>query len=376
EPANSASCEMRDKAYEICRKYLSGEWNNISSDDMVFKTVSGGLSNLLYYCSLPSTHTPVTGEPSQVLLRMYGQLLEKNDTKITDSVITMLLSERNLGPKLYGIFPGGRLEEYIPARAMVCKELKELKYAAIIARKLATVHHLNVPINKDPTWLYDTLKRWLKQVRDYKHECVEKIPQLEKELLEFDFEGEFDYLTKLFSLCGSPIVFAHNDLQEGNILLPSGDITNCVQMNNTKSLELLDDHIVFIDFEFCAYNYRGFDLGNHFCERMFDYSNPEWPHYYADLNEYPDDEAKLYFIREYLKQSNEIKEAEEMDTEDHLLKEAEFYALASHFLWTLWSINNARTSKIAFGYLEYGKTRVDAYQKHKQYLTAKYKLGF
>lgn len=56
----------------------------------------------------------MTGEPSQVLLRMYGQLLDKNDTKITDSVITMLLSERNLGPKLYGIFPGGRLEEYIP----------------------------------------------------------------------------------------------------------------------------------------------------------------------------------------------------------------------------------------------------------------------
>lgn len=75
---------------------------------------SGGLSNLLYFCSLPSTHTPVTGEPSQVLLRMYGQLLDKNDTKITDSVITMMLSERNLGPKLYGIFPGGRLEEYIP----------------------------------------------------------------------------------------------------------------------------------------------------------------------------------------------------------------------------------------------------------------------
>ena len=39
EPSNSTSCEMRDKAYEICRKYLSGEWNNISSDDMVFRTV-------------------------------------------------------------------------------------------------------------------------------------------------------------------------------------------------------------------------------------------------------------------------------------------------------------------------------------------------
>lgn len=33
------ACELRDQAYELCRKYLSGEWNNISSDDMVFKTV-------------------------------------------------------------------------------------------------------------------------------------------------------------------------------------------------------------------------------------------------------------------------------------------------------------------------------------------------
>ncbi len=39
EPANSSSVEMRDKAYEICRQYLSGEWKNITSDDMVFKTV-------------------------------------------------------------------------------------------------------------------------------------------------------------------------------------------------------------------------------------------------------------------------------------------------------------------------------------------------
>lgn len=35
---------------------------------------------------------------------------------MTESIIFMLLSERNLGPKLHGIFPGGRLEEFIPVR--------------------------------------------------------------------------------------------------------------------------------------------------------------------------------------------------------------------------------------------------------------------
>ena len=35
---------------------------------------------------------------------------------ITESVIFTLLAERRLGPRLYGIFPGGRLEEFIQVR--------------------------------------------------------------------------------------------------------------------------------------------------------------------------------------------------------------------------------------------------------------------
>ena len=63
---------------------------------------SGGLTNVLFLCSLPSTHTSLNGEPSQVLMRMYGQIHSTNEhdssvTKITESVIFMMLSERNLG---------------------------------------------------------------------------------------------------------------------------------------------------------------------------------------------------------------------------------------------------------------------------------------
>ena len=40
-----------------------------------------------------------------------------HDSTITESVIFTLLAERRLGPKLYGIFPGGRLEQYIQVAA-------------------------------------------------------------------------------------------------------------------------------------------------------------------------------------------------------------------------------------------------------------------
>lgn len=428
EPTSESSTQMRDRAYEICRKYLSGEWNKISSDDMIFKTVSGGLSNLLYYCSLPATHTPVTGEPSQVLLRMYGQLLDRYDTKITDSVITMLLSERKLGPKLYGIFPGGRLEEYIPARAMVCNELSDPLYSAIIARKLAIVHHLNVPINKEPTWLSELFDLWLKQTRKLEKEIStittsssssSEISKIEQELIRFDFENEIKILFRILDQCESPVVFCHNDLQEGNILLPSDDMHLSKLLNNNVSESTItttttatatttksdgdnvndnddndngqrlngngkqqkqrrsdfDDHIVFIDFEFCSYNYRGFDLANHFVERMFDYSNSEWPHYFAYMDRFPNDDEKRHFIREYLKQCSELSTPIPLlDNEEHLIKEVDFYALATHLLWTLWGITNARTSKISFGYMEYGKTRLEAYHMHKKFVLEKYCL--
>ena len=31
------------------------------------------------------------------------------------------------------------------------------------------------------------------------------------------------------------------------------------------------DPVVFIDYEFASYNYRGFDIANHFNEWMYDY---------------------------------------------------------------------------------------------------------
>ena len=59
---------------------------------------------------------PKQGEPSRVLVRFYGQIHSEGalEAILTESVIFTLLSERKLGPRLYGVFPGGRLEEFIP----------------------------------------------------------------------------------------------------------------------------------------------------------------------------------------------------------------------------------------------------------------------
>lgn len=91
-------------------------WNLFSSDLFTF-SFSGGLSNFLYYCALPESQKPIGNEPSKVLMRIYGQDHSDMQMKfITECVIFTLLSENNRGPRLHGVFPGGRLEEYIPVR--------------------------------------------------------------------------------------------------------------------------------------------------------------------------------------------------------------------------------------------------------------------
>lgn len=112
---------------------------------------SGGLSNLLYYISLPESliqKNKPQDEPKEVLIRVYGQMHGERalESLITESVVFTLLSERGLGPKLHGIFPGGRIEQYINARPLLTKELADEQLSVLIAKKMAAIHLMEVRV--------------------------------------------------------------------------------------------------------------------------------------------------------------------------------------------------------------------------------------
>uniref|UniRef100_T1GKK1 Uncharacterized protein n=1 Tax=Megaselia scalaris TaxID=36166 RepID=T1GKK1_MEGSC len=104
---------MRQTCAVICRYYLTGDWKFINSDEIVFKRIMGGLSNYLYYAGLPNKDDQ-SGEPTELLLRFYGNNHDGEKENIfNELIIFTILSERNLGPKLLGVFPGGRIEEFL-----------------------------------------------------------------------------------------------------------------------------------------------------------------------------------------------------------------------------------------------------------------------
>lgn len=63
--------------------------------------------------------------------------------------------------------------------------------------------------------------------------------------LKTDFQQLYDVLNQI----ESPVIFAHNDLLLGNILVDE-------RANKVR----------FIDYEYAAYNFQAYDIGNHFAE--------------------------------------------------------------------------------------------------------------
>ncbi|XP_062475137.1 choline kinase alpha-like isoform X2 [Pezoporus occidentalis] len=350
----------RRKAYLWCKEFLPGAWRGLREEQLRINPIRGGLSNMLFQCSLPDTVETVADEPRKVLLRLYGAILQMGaEAMVLESVMFAILAERALGPKLYGIFPQGRLEEFIPSRKLSTEELSLPDISAEIAEKMARFHGMNMPFNKEPKWLFGTMEKYLNQVLRIKFTRESRTRKLNK-LLSYNLPQEMKNLRTMLEATSSPVVFCHNDCQEGNILLLEG-------RENSENQKLM-----LIDFEYSSYNYRGFDIGNHFCEWMYDYTYEKYPFFKASFLKYPSKNQQLRFISSYLSAFHDgfenLSNEEKSKLEEEVLIEVNRFALASHFFWGLWSVIQAKISSIEFGYLEYALSRFDAYFEQKRKL--------
>ncbi|XP_061783887.1 choline kinase alpha isoform X2 [Nerophis lumbriciformis] len=354
---DSPDRDTRTMAYRWCKEFLNGSWRTLVEDDFNITIIRGGLSNKLFLCSLPDSADTVGDEPRSILLRLYGAILQGAEAMVLESVMFAILAERELGPKLYGIFPQGRLEQYLPSRKLDTCELSDPNISAEVAEKMAKFHAMRMPFNKEPTWLFGTMDKYLGQVMRLNFTRESQLRRFNR-LLSYNLLHEMDWLKALLESTNSPVVFCHNDCQEGNILL-----LNCRPESDKQKLML-------IDFEYSSYNYRGFDLGNHFCEWMYDYNCDHFPFFKVNVQAYPSKAQQLHFIENYLRASDgdydNLSQADQMKMKEELYVEVNRFSLASHFFWGLWSIIQARLSTIKFGYLEYALARFDAYFQQKK----------
>lgn len=86
---------------------------------------------------------------------------------------------------------------------------------------MAAIHSLNIPVSKEPEWLWKTMERWLlssETVLATFESADANETRLCADMRTFDFRAELDWLKRTIEAEDYAVVFSHNDLQEGNIL--------------------------------------------------------------------------------------------------------------------------------------------------------------
>jgi len=320
---------------EASRKLVEG-WENLQDADIKVTEFTEGLTNKLFRSSLidPSKVNTAKGVPTCVLVRIYGNHTEKLIDRKAELDNIEKLHQSGLGAKLYGAFHNGYVYEYFEGKALKPEDLVSCKLIDRIAEHMAIWHQVNVSGLKREPAVWNKIRGWIDLVPEcYNNEYKDKKAT---ELPKSKVQEEFNFLERELSQVNSPIVFTHNDLLAPNIIF------NPNQGN-----------VRFIDYEYSSYNYRGFDLGNHFCE---------WAGFDLQYNNYPNKEQQMQFLSSYQRGLNPGCEPSEQEL-NQLYVEANKFALAAHFFWGTWALVQAHISDIDFDFMEYGLARFRQYFK-------------
>ncbi|XP_058165047.1 choline/ethanolamine kinase isoform X3 [Dasypus novemcinctus] len=366
------SRDAERRAFQWCREHLGGAWRLVRPEELRVNPVSGGLSNLLFRCSLPD-HLPSVGEePREVLLRLYGAILQGVDSLVLESVMFAILAERSLGPQLYGVFPEGRLEQYIPVGAQPSLDLPDAppppdpdtpapRSSRPSPLPPRPPHHPDRFLGAEP----DPENSRAAGASVFSSHCHEDgpVPRHGDAFHQRAPLAVWDHGTVLKADPGPAPQWP-----------PTGEPAGDVQPKGRdgQSQEVARLHPITSGLLPQRHPGRGFDIGNHFCEWVYDYTHEEWPFYKAQPADYPTRDQQLHFIRHYLaevKKGETPSQEEQRKLEEDLMVEISRYALASHFFWGLWSILQASMSTIEFGYLEYAQSRFQFYFQQKGQLT-------
>jgi len=363
--AEGAVVPVNDVCHVIRELCGQDGWEGVEDEQVQVVVLQGGITNQLY----KANH----GDKS-VLVRVYGRNTEVLIDRDEEEMIFHILSEKQFGPKLYGIFENGRVEGFIPCQEVTPEDMgkrEPVDFVKLIATELARMHHLDMPLSREPH-LWSFLRKFqtkslgisfpdnaekqskldslhLEKVHTKLEELSSMLPCPDSEsglalINEKKGISEGEKLAREFLF---ETVFCHNDLLAGNVLYlaPSS-------------------RAQFIDFEYGKYNYRGFDFANHFCEYAgFDFDLEKW---------YPSAAKQEYFVRSYITALSNIQGDERAKILESRLDEdpvlaTEFFAScfawthkfasASNLMWGYWALVQELYSAIDFDYLDYARLR-------------------
>ncbi|KAJ1966512.1 hypothetical protein GGI12_000010 [Dipsacomyces acuminosporus] len=276
----------------------------------------------------------ITNKQVTVLIRAYGMNTEVIIDRDQELINMAGLMHLGMCPPVHARFSNGLVYGFIPGNVLKPEELGSDRLSPLIARKLAEWNQILLPGDHSPQ-LFPVIHRWLGDVPQ-NYEDKDANARFHKYFSHEALRKELEQLENALVKLESPVVFAHNDLLSGNVIL-----------SDTQ------DKVSFIDYEYATYNYRGFDIANHF---------NEYAGFECDYSRYPTKEFQLAWFKTYLEHINQDASPEVLKS---MYNEVNLFQLASHYYWGVWALVQASISDIDFDYMDYAKLRFDQYYKVK-----------
>lgn len=239
-PSNASISSASTFAYEVSPPNKDKVW---------IHKVSGSLTNAVFFL------TVVSGTPEEekakenpafqsqapyktLLLRIYGASSSSLINRTAELRILHVLSSRyRIGPRVYGTFGNGRIEEYFESRPLTALEMRDPQISRWIAIRMSELHRVDLRKAVDPVEWADPadgsrgelavkrcMRNWLPPAREVfdliRDEKYKKELDLELFAQQWDkyYKWVRDWEKENSCAKESPRVFCHNDTQYGNLL--------------------------------------------------------------------------------------------------------------------------------------------------------------
>lgn len=259
------------------------------------------------------------------MIRLYGGKLVSEDNpikpyggEIKETLVFYAVGVAGLGPKLYGSFDGGRVEEFVYSHMLRDVDYEQRPETMLeLARKLARFHSLDLPISKERHQILDSCEQLHQQsdIEQFRklanHLGIANVKSCE----EFDVTSEIQWLKMVENVIAGRIVTISGDINKNNVLV-------------RDKPDKFGERVMMIDYELCARDFRGRDIGQIFIMKLFEMENG----YFHICCDYPNEDWRRLFITEYLKETkklNYFEWDEKLDSVDHVLMEADFFVFHS-----------------------------------------------
>jgi ethanolamine kinase len=297
-----------------------------------------------------------------------------------------------IAPPYFGRFQNGRVEGWqSDMRPLATHELP--RYATLIAKQMAIVHRQTSALRRQAGGLATTPLALWTQLSDWHQRAVAIVvvvvvantlspPILSSRLGRDGIERLGPELQWLQTMVDEKmpdndetIVYCHNDLLAANILCLDQDNQN--DTNYATTIQL-------IDFEYGGFNYRAFDIANHFNEHAGGPPDVAVPNYDA----LPSVSHQRRFCQTYLEHWHSLSDDDDDDCTNKqvtdqditlLYDQVQLFLLVNHLYWGLWAVHQAASSTTNdsalssstttdYDYATYAVQRIEQYWRSKSTL--------